>query len=162
MVKPMGEKEISVACRSEKRIADSNASQHCLKMLPSQDSADKFEVTYITLERTGDTTATARVATVQQANFVLEQWSKTLQAPQSAVCHIGFHFEDGFECRARYKIGGEQKRVSIARDLRKGISFEAFSYLRSESRGVVGAQDGRRMSDGAVWSVSTLLERYSI
>ncbi|WP_151635959.1 hypothetical protein [Noviherbaspirillum aerium] len=162
MHKPVKQAAIGAACRAERNIANLPASEIYLDMSPSQYPADRLEVAYITLERTGGITATARVATVQQANFVLEQWSKTLRAPERAVCHIGFHFEDGFECRARYKIGGEQKRVSIARDLRKGIAFEALSYARSGNRRVFEAEDGKRISDGAVWSIRTLLERYSL
>lgn len=123
---------------------------------------DRLELAYITLERTGDITATARVATVQLANLVLERWMKTLQAAESATCNIGFHFEDGFECRARYKICGDQKRVSIARDLRKGVSFERLSYIRGGRTGVVKPEDKKNTGSGAVWSVSTLLDRYAI
>lgn len=123
---------------------------------------DRFEVAYITLERTGDITATARVATVQLANLVLERWAKTLKAAESAICNIGFHFEDGFECRARYKICGEQKPVSIARDLRKGVSFDRLSYVRSARTGGVKPEHTKKVSGDAVWSVPTLLDRYAI
>lgn len=132
------------------------------KMLPSKDCADRLDVTYITLELTGDISAKARVATVQLANLVLERWANALKAPESVICNIGFHFEDGFECRARYQIWREQKRVSIARDLRKGVSFMALSYIRSRKSGSAGSRDKTGCCDAAVWSVPTLLERYAI
>lgn len=85
------------------------------------DVIDKVDVSKIELETMDGTHANARVTSMEAANTVLERWTAGEQE-SAAECEVRIVFEDGFHIRSRFPLTRSEKRVSLARHLRKQLS----------------------------------------
>lgn len=86
------------------------------------DVIDKVDVSKIELETVDGAHANARVTSMEAANTVLERWSADEGAPAAVECEVRIVFEDGFHIRSRYPLVRSDKRVSLARHVRRQLS----------------------------------------
>lgn len=86
------------------------------------DVTEKVDVSKIELETVEGSRANARVTSMEAANTVLERWVQCDQDAQNAECDVHIVFEDGFQLYSRYPLTRTDKRVSLARHLRKQLS----------------------------------------
>lgn len=91
------------------------------------DLIEKVDVSKIELETREGTRANARVTSMEAANNVLERWVQDEQDVRNAECEVHIVFEDGFQLHSRYPLKRSDKRVSLARHLRKQLNNMASS-----------------------------------
>lgn len=89
------------------------------------DVIEKVDVSKIELETVEGTRANARVTSMEAANHVLERWVLDDQDARNAECEVHVVFEDGFQLHSRYPLIRSDKRVSLARHLRKQLNTMA-------------------------------------
>jgi hypothetical protein len=126
------------------------------------DVTEKVDVSKIELETVDGTHANARVTSMEAANTVLERWAADEQDAGPAECEVRIVFEDGFHIRSRYPLARTDKRVSLARHLRKQLSS-----LANEARPKrpVKCEQGLDIRSGEINSdeaARCALERYNI
>jgi hypothetical protein len=83
---------------------------------------EKVEVARIVIERVDGEVSTARVSSMEAADRVLSSWASS--APDSGydLCDFRIVFQDGFSCSGHYYLKKSQKRVSLARHIRKNLN----------------------------------------
>lgn len=86
------------------------------------DVIEKVDVSKIELETVDGARANARVTSMEAANHVLERWVADEQEMRNAECEVHIVFEDGFQLHSRYPLKRSDKRVSLARHLRKQLN----------------------------------------
>ncbi|GIZ50361.1 hypothetical protein [Noviherbaspirillum aridicola] len=126
------------------------------------DVIDKVDVSKIELETVEGTRANARVTSMEAANHVLERWVHDEQETRNAECEVHIVFEDGFRLHSRYPLTRSDKRVSLARHLRKQLNNMASSTrARKPCRRDSGC-DIRLNDDCYHEAAKEALERYNI
>ncbi|HEY8606038.1 MAG TPA: hypothetical protein VIM12_02850 [Noviherbaspirillum sp.] len=125
------------------------------------DVTEKVDVSKIELEAV-DARANARVTSMEAANTVLERWVANEQDTDNAQCEVRVVFEDGFHIRSRYPLTRSEKRVSLARHLRKQLnSMAGEGRPRKACRREPGLDI--RLNDGSQDDAAReALERYNI
>jgi hypothetical protein len=126
------------------------------------DVIEKVDVSKIELETVDGARANARVTSMEAANNVLERWLADEQDARNAECEVHIVFEDGFQLHSRYPLTRSDKRVSLARHLRKQLNSMA-SGTRSRKPCRRDSARGIRLTDDCYNEAAReALERYNI
>lgn len=126
------------------------------------DVIEKVDVSKIELETLEGARANARVTSMEAANNVLERWAQSDQDAHSAECEVHIVFEDGFQLHSRYPLTRSEKRVSLARHLRKQLNSMASSARTRKPCRRESDLDIRLNDDCYYEAAKKALERYNI
>lgn len=98
--------------------------------------SEKVDISRVLIQRVEGMPSKARVSSIEAANAVLESWADC--APESGhdQCDFQIVFEDGFRYHGHYQLSKSQKRISLARHVRKQLAALATptSRRRNASR----------------------------
>lgn len=85
-------------------------------------SIEKVDISRVLIQRVDGLPSKARVSSLEAANAVLERWAD--HAPDSGYdqCDFQIVFEDGFRYKGHYPLSKSQKRISLARHVRKQLT----------------------------------------
>jgi hypothetical protein len=87
-----------------------------------QPTAEKVDISRIMIERIDGVPAKARVSSIDAANRVLDTWADRAPPTGTGVCEFEILFEDGLRYQGHYKLNKTQKRISLARYVRKQLA----------------------------------------
>lgn len=84
--------------------------------------SEKVDVSRILIQRVEGLPSKARVSSMEAANTVLESWADC--APESGhdQCDFQIVFEDGFRYQGHFHLNKSQKRISLARHVRRQLT----------------------------------------
>jgi hypothetical protein len=85
------------------------------------DSFEKVDVSRVLIQRVDGLPSKARVSSLDAANAVLERWADCAPETGHDQCDLQIVFEDGFRYREHYHLRKTQKRISLARHVRKRL-----------------------------------------
>jgi hypothetical protein len=130
-------------------------------------TAEKVDISRIMIERVDGVSAKARVSSIDAANRVLDNWADRVPASGAGVCDFEILFEDGFRYQGHFRLNKTQKRVSLARYVRKQLAALAAGKTAAgkEFSSLVKAFGGiafRWPSKDTAESARLALEHYNI
>lgn len=123
---------------------------------------EKVDVSKIELETVDGARANARVTSMEAANHVLERWVSGEPDVPNAECEVHVVFEDGFRLHSRYPLTRSDKRVSLARHLRKQLSSMASAGRTRKPCRRESERDVRLNEDCYYEAARETLDRYNI
>jgi hypothetical protein len=85
------------------------------------DLHEKVDVSRILINRVEGQPSKARVSSMEAANKVLGDWAGRAPESGSDQCDFQIVFEDGFRYHGHYRLNRSQKRISLARHVRKQL-----------------------------------------
>lgn len=85
-------------------------------------SPDKVDISRILMQRGDRLSSTARVSSLDAANAVLAGWANEALVVGHEECDVQIVFEDGFQYHGHYRLKKSEKRVSLARHVRKQLT----------------------------------------
>jgi hypothetical protein len=85
------------------------------------DIDEKVDISRIVIQCLEGESSKARVSSMEAANRVLDSWADRAPDFGSAQCDFQIVFEDGFRYHGHYRLNKSQKRVSLARHVRKQL-----------------------------------------
>jgi hypothetical protein len=85
-------------------------------------SLEKVDISRILIQRVDGSSTKARVSSMEAANNVLERWANGIPEDANDRCDFQIVFEDGFRYRGRYRLHKSDKRISLARHVRKQLA----------------------------------------
>lgn len=86
------------------------------------DVSEKVEVARILIDRVEGLPSKARVTSIEAANKVLGDWASSAPDSGAEKCDFQIVFEDGFRYKGHYLLNRSQKRISLARHVRKHLT----------------------------------------
>jgi hypothetical protein len=86
------------------------------------DVCEKVEVARILIDRVEGLPSKARVTSIEAANKVLGDWASSAPDAGGEQCDFQILFEDGFRYQGHYQLSKSQKRISLARHVRKHLT----------------------------------------
>jgi hypothetical protein len=126
------------------------------------DLCEKVDVSRILIRRVEGQPSKARVSSMEAANRVLGSWADC--APESGYdqCDFQIVFEDGFQYKGHYHLNKSQKRISLARHVRKQLATLAKAandpkFRKSDEQPVI-SMIGTDLAESA----NIALDRYNI
>lgn len=84
--------------------------------------SDKIDISRILIHRIDGLPSKARVTTMDAANTVLQNWAGDTSAGGTARCNFQIVFEDGCRYQGHFHLARSQKRISLARHVRKQLT----------------------------------------
>ncbi len=95
---------------------------------------EKVDISRVLIQRVDGLPTKARVSSLEAANAVLERWAD--HAPDSGYdqCDFQIVFEDGFRYQGHYPLKKSQKRISLARHVRKQLTALATEKCAKKKR----------------------------
>ncbi|MGV3655397.1 MAG: hypothetical protein ACO1N5_14405 [Noviherbaspirillum sp.] len=86
------------------------------------DVSEKVEVARVLIDRVEGPRSKARVTSIEAANKVLGDWASSAPDAGGEQCDFQILFEDGFRYHGHYQLNRSQKRISLARHVRKHLA----------------------------------------
>lgn len=86
------------------------------------DLCEKVDISRIHIQRVDGSTTKARVSSIEAANNVLERWADCAPDSGNDQCDFQIVFEDGFRYHGHFHLSKSQKRISLARHVRKHLT----------------------------------------
>ncbi|RJF95921.1 hypothetical protein [Noviherbaspirillum saxi] len=83
---------------------------------------DKVDVSRVLIQRTKGLHSKARVSSIQAADIVLKNWADGVPAAEDDQCDVQVIFEDGFRYRGKFGLKHTEKRISLARHIRRQLT----------------------------------------
>jgi hypothetical protein len=86
------------------------------------DVCEKVDISRILMQRGQGLRSKARVSSIEAANRVLGNWADCTSDNDPEQCEFQIVFEDGFRYQGRYHLDKSEKRISLARHVRKHLT----------------------------------------
>jgi len=86
------------------------------------ESFEKVDVSRVLIQRVEGLPTKARVSSLDAANAVLERWANCAPDSGHDRCDLQIVFEDGFRYHEHFHLKKSQKRISLARHVRKQLT----------------------------------------
>ncbi|MEN3297483.1 MAG: hypothetical protein V7642_6736 [Burkholderiales bacterium] len=83
---------------------------------------EKVDISRILIQRVQGSPSKARVSSMEAANRVLGDWADRASDSGHDQCHFQIVFEDGFRYQGNYHLNKSEKRISLARHVRKELT----------------------------------------
>jgi hypothetical protein len=97
------------------------------------DVCEKVDISRIVMQRGQGLRSKARVSSMEAANRVLGNWADGASDNDAEQCEFQIVFEDGFRYQGRYHLDKSEKRISLARHVRKQLTALASKKGRAAS-----------------------------
>jgi hypothetical protein len=85
------------------------------------DVCEKVDISRISIQRVQGLPSEARVSSIEAANRVLGNWADCVSESGDDQCDFQIVFEDGFRYQGHYHLNKSEKRISLARHVRKQL-----------------------------------------
>jgi hypothetical protein len=86
------------------------------------DLCEKVDISRILIQRGQGLRSKATVSSIEAANRVLDSWAERSPESGTEQCDFQIVFEDGFRYHGHYQLNKSQKRISLARYVRKQLA----------------------------------------
>jgi hypothetical protein len=83
---------------------------------------EKVDISRILIQRVQGLPSKARVSSIEAANRVLGDWADRASDSGHDQCQFQIVFEDGFRYQGHYHLNKSEKRISLARHVRKELT----------------------------------------
>jgi capsule polysaccharide export protein KpsE/RkpR len=97
------------------------------------DVCEKVDISRILIQRVQGVPSKARVSSIEAANRVLGDWADCVSDAGHDQCDFQIVFEDGFRYHGHYHLNKSEKRISLARHVRKQLTALATKTDTAES-----------------------------
>jgi len=99
---------------------------------------------------------------MEAANSVLQSWAQDTSGRMPDECEVEIIFEDGLRYCGHYQLNRQEKRVSLARHVRRRLTaMTKTPYIKRGQQAANDAVIGLNERDPAV-RAKTVLEHYNI
>jgi hypothetical protein len=96
------------------------------------DVCEKVDISRIVIQRVQGVPSKARVSSIEAANRVLGEWADGVSDSAHDQCDFQIVFEDGFRYHGHYHLNKSEKRISLARHVRKQLAALATKKGKAE------------------------------
>lgn len=117
------------------------------------------------IQRVDGLSSKARVTSIEAANNVLESWADATPETENDQCDFQIVFEDGFRYHGHLHLNKSQKRISLARHVRKQLTALAKTAGTRRAARAAKAEDAPVISligEDLAESAKIALEHYNI
>jgi len=89
----------------------------------ASNGCEKVDVSRVLIQRTKGLHSKARVSSIQAADMVLKNWvDDGAPIAEDDQCDVQVIFEDGFRYRGKFGLKRTDKRISLARHIRRQLT----------------------------------------
>lgn len=133
------------------------------------DVCEKVDISRILIQRVQGLPSKARVSSIEAANRVLDSWADRTSDAGHDRCDFQIVFEDGFRYQGYYHLNKSDKRISLARHVRKQLTAlakktDTAKSSKSEEKPAISLSGGDVAESGGdlAESARIALDHYNI